>query len=104
MSAKARIAIVGGTCFVAGWVFAQLGGWQAHAQNEAPEVRGVTKLYGQSVRVRSAAEQQFTDQTKSYGLEVVRDENNGNVIYISETGDIAVVPATPADVPSAPAP
>src|SRR5439155_26960444 len=30
--------------------------------------------------------------TKAFGLEVFRDENTGNVIYISETGSIAVVP------------
>ena len=29
---------------------------------------------------------------KRYGLEVFRDENNGNLIYVCETGALAVVP------------
>ena len=31
--------------------------------------------------------------TKKFGVEVFRDENNGNLIYLSETGDLAVLPA-----------
>ena len=56
-------------------------------------VKGPKWQYGLSVMARGAAEQNFSGQTKKYGLEVYRDENNGNLIYISETGSIAVVPA-----------
>ena len=53
--------------------------------------------------VRKAGEAEFTDKTQRYGLEVFVDDNNGNVIYIAETGAIAVVagaglPAPPAKV------
>ena len=48
--------------------------------------------YGLSLRVRQAAEADFTPTTKKIGLEVYKDENNGNLIYVSETGSIAVVP------------
>jgi hypothetical protein len=44
------------------------------------------------LRVRKAGEKDFTKDTKKYGLEVFKDENAGNLIYISETGSIAVVP------------
>ena len=37
-------------------------------------------------------EKDFGPKTKTFGLEVFRDENNGNWIYICETGSIAVVP------------
>jgi hypothetical protein len=46
------------------------------------------------LRVRKANEGNFTKDTKKYGVEVYRDEDAGNLIYITETGSIAVVPAT----------
>jgi hypothetical protein len=48
--------------------------------------------YGLSFRVRQAAEADFGPNTKKIGLEVYKDDNNGNLIYVSETGSIAVVP------------
>jgi hypothetical protein len=62
-----------------------------HAQDnkaKAPEWR-----HGMELRVRKAGEPDFNKDTKKYGIEVFRDENNGNLIYISETGAIAVVPS-----------
>lgn len=44
------------------------------------------------LRVRKAGENDFSKDTKKYGVEVYRDEDAGNLIYISETGSIAVVP------------
>jgi hypothetical protein len=43
------------------------------------------------LKVRKAGEVDFTNATKMIGLEVFRDENNGNLIYVAETGSIAVV-------------
>lgn len=51
-----------------------------------------TWQHAMDLRVRKAGEGDFTDMTKKYGVEVFRDENNGNLIYICETGAIAVVP------------
>lgn len=48
--------------------------------------------YGLSFQVRAANEQSFTAATKKHGVEVYRDENNNNLIYISDSGSIAVVP------------
>ena len=54
--------------------------------------KGPTWLHAHELRVRKAGEVDFTDKTKKISLEVFKDENNGNIIYISENGDIAVVP------------
>ena len=47
--------------------------------------------YGLELATRKAGEDKVTKDTRRYGLEVFVDENNGNVIYISQTGDLAVV-------------
>jgi hypothetical protein len=47
--------------------------------------------YGLRAKVRKADEKDFKD-AKFIGIEVYRDENNGYLIYFSETGSIAVVP------------
>lgn len=48
--------------------------------------------HAMELRVRKAGEPDWTKDTKKYGLEVFRDGNTGNLIYITETGSIAVVP------------
>jgi hypothetical protein len=49
-------------------------------------------MHGLDLKCRKAGEKEFTNDTKVWGVEVFRDENNGNLIYISETGNITVVP------------
>ena len=72
-----------------------LGGIAAHflppvyAQTD---VKAPTWKYGLNTRVRRGDEKSFDASTKKFGLEVYKDENTGNLIYISETGSIAVVP------------
>jgi hypothetical protein len=63
------------------------------AANFAPvkEVKAPKWLYGMKLKVRKAGETKFTDDTKKFGIEVFKDENSGIVLYISETGSIAVV-------------
>jgi len=58
---------------------------------QPPKVKDPKWQYGLSFQVRAAAEQNFTAATKKHGVEVYRDENNNNLIYISDTGSIAVV-------------
>lgn len=68
--------------------------------DKAPEGKDVKKpkpLYGLEAKARKSDEQDFTDKTQKYGIEVFKDENTGTLIYISETGSIAAVPA-PAEV------
>jgi hypothetical protein len=44
------------------------------------------------VQVRRAGEAKFGPETKKVSCEVYKDENNGVVVYISDSGEIAVVP------------
>jgi hypothetical protein len=60
---------------------------------QGPRVKDPKWQYGLSFQVRAANEQNFTAATKKHGVEVYRDENNGNFIYISDAGSIAVVPS-----------
>lgn len=63
------------------------------------EVKGPTWFHAFEVKVRKADEKEFTKDTRMYGVEVYKDENANTLIYISETGDIAVVPAGGASKP-----
>ena len=72
------------------------GGSEPTKEVKKPEWR-----HGLETPVRKAGEDLFTDKTKRYGMEVFVDANNGNVIYITETGAIAVVPG--AGLPPRPA-
>jgi len=49
-------------------------------------------LHGHDLACRKAGEDKFGKETKKYGVEVYRDENNGNLVYLTEKGKIAVVP------------
>ncbi|HEY1379293.1 MAG TPA: hypothetical protein VGF55_20995 [Gemmataceae bacterium] len=56
------------------------------------DIKGPKWQYGLDVRVRKGGEQDFGKDTKKVGIEVFRDENNGNLIYVAEGGSIAVLP------------
>src|SRR5438094_641846 len=47
--------------------------------------------HGMELRVRKAGEKDFNKDTKKYGVEVFLDANNNNLVYVSETGSLAVV-------------
>jgi hypothetical protein len=74
-----------------------LGGVAVHLVSplyaQAPKVKDPKWQYGLSFQVRAANELNFSPATKKHGVEVYRDENNNNLIYVSETGSIAVVAA-----------
>jgi hypothetical protein len=57
-----------------------------------PEPKGPTWKYGLNTRVRRGDESSFNKETRKVGIEVYQDENNGNLIYVSDTGSISVVP------------
>jgi hypothetical protein len=44
-----------------------------------------------NLRARKGGEKEF-DKAKKYGVEVIRDNRTGNLLYISETGSLAVLP------------
>ncbi len=89
MSNRVKIALLGLVCFLLGLLLApQLPFVQAQ------DTKSPKWLHGLDLRVRKAGHPNFDDSPKTlkYGIEVFKDENNGNLIYISETGAIAVVP------------
>ena len=63
-----------------------------YAQGDKPKRAGMEARHGvaRSGSRRSRVQQRQRD--KKFGIEVFRDENNGNWIYICENGSIAVVP------------
>jgi len=87
MSKFLQFALVGALCFSLGAVAVNLPNVYVQGAAKAPEWK-----HGMELRVRKAGEPDFNKDTKKYGIEVFKDENNGNLVYISETGSIAVVP------------
>jgi hypothetical protein len=79
--------LFGSAAFLGGFLVADLGRDYLYAQ----EAKGPKWSHGLMLRARKGDEPDFTKETKKYGVEVFVDENNGNLIYISETGSIAVV-------------
>ena len=55
-----------------------------------PEGKGVTWKSAMTLRARKAG-QEFKD-ARRYGVEVFEDNRTGNLMFISETGAIAVLP------------
>jgi hypothetical protein len=91
MAQRSRTAVVAAVAFVLGGVAA--GWWPGllAQSNPAGSVRDPRWQYGLSVKVRKGADKDFAKPVL-VGLEVYRDENNGNLIYVTEFGTIAVVP------------
>lgn len=47
-------------------------------------------LHGLDLSCRKHDEPNFSKDTRKFGVEIFRDENNGNLIFLTETGSIAV--------------
>lgn len=90
MSKRATIVLVALACFVIGWAVGQQ---LPFANAQAKTAKAPVWLHGLDLKARKGGEADFTDKTKKIGVEVFKDENTGNLVYISETGSIAVVPA-----------
>lgn len=59
------------------------------------EGQGLAWSHAMSLKARKGGEKEFTNATK-YGVEVFTDKNSGCVLYVSETGSIAVFRPKPA--------
>ena len=57
-----------------------------------PESKSPAWMHGLDLKVRKAGEAEFTEKTQVFGVEVFRDDNTGNLIYISEKGFFSVAP------------
>lgn len=88
MSKRVQLSLLALACFLLGFLVAQN---LPFAQ--AQDVKNPRFLHALELRVRKAGMPDFNKDTPRYNIEVFRDENNGNLVYICETGAIAVVPA-----------
>lgn len=95
MSARAKNLLIGVVCFVAGALavhtIADLRAQPAKPDATKPDEKKPKFVAGMVLKARKAAESDFSEAQK-FGVEVFRDEVHGNLIYLTETGSIAVVP------------
>jgi hypothetical protein len=87
MSKRAIIGVVGLVCFLVGIIVGQRVEY-AHAQDAA---KGPKWIHGLDLKARPAGDLTW-DKARKFGIEVFRDENNGNLVYVTQDGHIAVVP------------
>jgi hypothetical protein len=88
---------LGACLFLGGYVAGQVGPGPLRAQETPPAGgRSFTNLLGNVLAVRGLGETEFTEKTKRFGIEVYRDDRHGTLLYITETGAIAAVPAPAA--------
>ncbi|HJZ90020.1 MAG TPA: hypothetical protein VKE40_04060 [Gemmataceae bacterium] len=85
MSKKCAFALIL-LAFIGGLLVADL-----HERVYAQEAKGPKWQHGLMLRVRKADQPDFDKNTPKVGVEVFVDENNGNLIYITDTGSISVV-------------
>lgn len=90
MSKRTQMLLVGLLCFLTGALTMHLP--FVGAQEETGKGKVPAWKTSFEIKVRKAGEAAFGSETKKIGIEVYQDENNGNLIYLSETGSIAVVP------------
>ena len=90
MSTRSKLLVVALIAFLLGGLVAQNLPYAFGQPAGAPKVP--SWLHGMNLKSRKSTEGDFSDKTTKFGIEVFKDENNGNLIYISETGSIAVVP------------
>jgi hypothetical protein len=90
MTKRSAVGLVALVCFLIGVI---VGGQMPFAYSQGAKTKDPSWLYGLNLKARKSNEDDFTKDTKKYGIEVFKDENTNNIIYISETGSIAVAPA-----------
>jgi len=91
---KTQITI--GWCAATLLIIAVIGGHYGIAQTPTPQLAPnypIIHVTAWDIAVRTVGEAKISDKTKRMCVELVKDNVNGNFIYISETGSIAVVPA-----------
>jgi len=64
---------------------------------EKDKVKAPKWQHAMELRVRKAGEADFTKDTRKLAVEVFKDENNGNLVYVTQTGYFAVVPGKHLD-------
>jgi hypothetical protein len=92
MSKNVQIGLIGLVCFLLGCLVAQHLPRSQAADDKAEKVKAPKWTHALDLKVRKGRQADF-DKAEVFGVEVFKDENNGNLIYISQTGSISVVPA-----------
>jgi hypothetical protein len=64
----------------------------ARNPGKLPDVKGVTWKSAIALKARKGGETMFDNATK-FGIEIFQDNRTGNLIFICETGSIAVLPS-----------
>lgn len=59
-----------------------------------PTASKQTWVYGHNILVRKGGEKDFTKDTSKIGVEFFKDDTGGALVAITQTGNLAVVPAT----------
>lgn len=88
MSKRTLWVAIGLICFLAGLVVGQQ---VTSAQPPASAAKAPVWKLGLDLKARQGGTDDF-DKARKYGVEVFLDANSNNLVYISETGSIAVVP------------
>jgi hypothetical protein len=67
----------------------------------AKELKAPQWLHSMDLRCRKAGQKEWTKDTPAFGVEVYRDLSTGNLLYITDTGSVAVVSGVeaPAEAP-----
>lgn len=73
----------------------------ASGVNKPEEVKGPTWHHAFEIKVRKADEEEFGKDTRMFGVEVYKDENADKLVFVCETGSIAVVSASGISKPEA---
>jgi len=89
MSQRVSFVLVGLVCFLLGGLVAQQ---LPFVRAQGADVKDADWSHAFNLPCRKSKEADFTKDTQKFGIEVFRDKTTGNLIYVSETGSIAVVP------------
>jgi len=87
MSKRSWLGLIGLVCFMLGLLVGQQTPY-LYAQAKS---KGWTWKYDFDLKARQGGNGDW-DKARKFGVEVYLDENANNLVYLSETGSIAVVP------------
>jgi hypothetical protein len=87
MSKRSWFGVIGLVCFMLGLVVGQ----QAPYVYAQAKSKGWTWKYDFDLKARQGGNGDW-DKARKIGVEVYVDDNTNNLIYLTETGSIAVVP------------
>jgi hypothetical protein len=88
MSKRTWFATMGVICFLLGLIVGQQ---VSFVNAQGAKGKGRTWKYDFDMKARAGGTDDW-DKARKFGVEIYLDENANNLVYITETGSIAVVP------------